>query len=251
MEVIASQLMAALLVSLRIAPTLAFAPPFTLLRVPATARLLLAIGLAVWICLANPSSTYERLGPNPPLAALALAELLLGITLSLSLQIAFAALQTAGRALDIQVGFALAQIADPTLRTQMPLVGTLFAYAAGAAFFATNGPADLLAIWSHSVEAVPLGAFRGGDNLPAILGFIGAAFVLALAIAGGVLLVLFLTDVAIAALSRTLPQMNVLVLGFQVKTLALLMTLPFVFAFSGALFLRLIRLAIGAAPQFI
>jgi flagellar biosynthetic protein FliR len=52
-------------------------------------------------------------------------------------------------------------------------------------------------------------------------------------------------------MSRTLPQMNVLVLGFQVKTLALLVTLPFVFAFSGSLFLRLMRLAIEVTPQLI
>ncbi len=251
MEALANQLMAALLVSLRIIPTLAFAPPFTLLRIPGVVRLLLAIGLAAWMCLANPAATSERVGPSAPLIVFALAELLLGVTLSLSLQIAFAAVQTAGRALDIQVGFALAQIADPTLRTQMPLVGALFAYAAGAIFFATNGPADLLAIWSRSVVTMPLGAFGPEGDIPSLLSFIGAAFVLALAIGGGVLLVLFLTDVAIAALSRTLPQMNVLMLGFQVKTLALLVTLPFVFAFSGALFLRLIRLALSAAPQLI
>lgn len=249
MEVFANQLIAILLVSLRIAPTFAFAPPFTLLRTPATARLLLAIGLAAWMTLANPSATYERLSTEAPFVTLALGELLLGITLSLSLQIAFAAILTAGRALDIQVGFALAQIADPTLRTQMPLVGTLFAYATAAIFFATNGPAELLAIWSHSLETMPLGAFGPSHDLSALLNFIGAAFVIALAIGGGVMLVLFLTDIAIASLSRTLPQMNVLMLGFQIKTLALLMTLPFVFAFSGALFLRLIRLALGATPQ--
>jgi flagellar biosynthesis protein FliR len=57
--------------------------------------------------------------------------------------------------------------------------------------------------------------------------------------------------VTIAFMSRTLPQMNMLVLGFQVKTIALLVTLPFVFAFSGSLFLRLVRLAIDATPDLI
>jgi flagellar biosynthetic protein FliR len=250
MEFYQNQLIAALLISLRIAPTLAFAPPFTLLRVPVTIRLLLALWLAFWIVLANPEQTYERSVSEAELIPALISELFLGMVLSIALQLAFAALLTAGRAIDIQVGFGLAQVADPTLRQQLPLVGTLFSYAAAAIFFTTSGPADLLAIWSHSVSEIPMGAMAS-PSLSALLGYISAVFVLAVGIAGLVLLVLFLVDIAIAFMSRTLPQMNMLVLGFQVKTIALLVTLPFVFAFSGSLFLRLMRLAVDAAPDLI
>jgi flagellar biosynthetic protein FliR len=129
----------------------------------------------------------------------------------------------------------------------MPLIGTLFAYAAAAVFFATGGPADMLAIWRASVEQIPIGTFAADLDLTALAAYIGASFALALGIAGGVLLVLFLTDLAIAFLSRTLPQMNALLLGFQVKSMVLLVTLPIVFAFSGALFLRLVRLATSSS----
>jgi flagellar biosynthesis protein FliR len=248
-EAYTSQIIAALLVSLRIAPTLAFAPPFTLLRVPVAVRLLLSLGLALWIVLANPAQTSEQHFSGAQLLPAFASELLFGIALALGLQLAFAAILMVGRAIDIQVGFALAQVADPTLRSQMPLVGTLFAYAAAAVFFATGGPADLLAIWSLSVDNVPIGAFAAQRDLSVLLEYISAVFVLAVGLAGLVLLILFLLDLTIAFLSRTLPQMNVLVLGFQVKTLALLITLPFVFAFSGALFLRIVRLAIDATAR--
>jgi flagellar biosynthetic protein FliR len=221
-----------------------------LLRVPVTIRLLLALWLAFWIVLANPEQTYERSVSEAELIPALISELFLGMVLSIALQLAFAALLTAGRAIDIQVGFGLAQVADPTLRQQLPLVGTLFSYAAAAIFFTTSGPADLLAIWSHSVSEIPMGAMAS-PSLSALLGYISAVFVLAVGIAGLVLLVLFLVDIAIAFMSRTLPQMNMLVLGFQVKTIALLVTLPFVFAFSGSLFLRLMRLAVDAAPDLI
>ena len=251
MDAYANQLIAALLISLRIGPTLAFAPPFTLIRVPAMIRMLLALCLALWIVLANPGETYERGVTEAQFLEVILSELVLGMTLAISLQLAFAALLTAGRAIDIQVGFGLAQIADPALRQQLPLVGTLFSYAAAAVFFTTNGPADFLAIWSRSVQEIPMGAFAGGPDLEALLSYIGAVFALALGVAGFLLLVLLLIDVSIAFMSRTLPQMNMLVLGFQVKTIALLVTLPFVFAFSGSLFLRLVRLAVEAAPRLI
>ena len=251
MEAYANQLIAALLISLRIAPTLAFAPPFTLLRIPVTIRLLLSLWLALWIVLANPGHTYERGINEAQLIPIVFSELLLGMTLAIALQLAFAVLLVAGRAIDIQVGFGLAQVADPALRQQLPLVGTLFSYAAAAVFFATDGPADLLAIWSHSVAEIPMGAMAASPEIGVLLRYISAVFVLAVGLAGLVLLVLFLVDVAVAFMSRTLPQMNMLVLGFQVKTIALLMTLPFVFALSGSLFLRLVRTAIDVTSSLL
>lgn len=236
----------ALLISLRIAPTLAFAPPFTLLRTPASVRLMLSLALALWLAAATPS----RPPSSEALAAVMIGELGIGIAIALALQIVFAALVTVGRGLDIQVGFGLAQVADPTLRTQMPLVGALFSYAAAAIFFSTGGPRDLVAIWRLSLDEAPLGGPYAID-IEAVLGHLGASFILAAGLGSAVFLTIFLVDLAVAFMSRTLPQMNVLVLGFQIKVLALLLTLPFVFAFSGALFLRIVRLAIEAMPGFI
>ena len=66
-----------------------------------------------------------------------------------------------------------------------------------------------------------------------------------------VLLVLFLLDLIVAFLSRTLPQMNVLLLGFQVKALATIAALPLALSFSGALFARLMRTALETMPRLI
>jgi len=44
--------------------------------------------------------------------------------------------------------------------------------------------------------------------------------------------------------SRTLPQMNVLFLGFQVKAIVTLVLLPIAIAGSATLFLRMIRFAL-------
>ena len=78
-----------------------------------------------------------------------------------------------------------------------------------------------------------------------------AVFIMAFGAAGLMMLVLFLIDLAIAFMSRTLPQMNVLLLGFQVKTIVLLLTLPIAIAFSAALFLRILRFALETAPMLV
>ncbi|MBX9813382.1 MAG: flagellar biosynthetic protein FliR [Sphingomonas sp.] len=245
---LATQALAVLLLSLRIAPVLAFAAPFTLLRVPASIRLLLAVSLAAWLAAGNPSTTWRGPFLAAGLVATAVGELALGVTLALALQLAFAALLTAGRAVDIQAGFGLAALVDPATRAQLPLVGTVFAYAAAAIFFGLGGPTDLLAIWQSSIERVPLGAAAIGRDPASMIGFCGAVFVLALGIAGLLLLILLLLDLAIAWLSRTLPQMNVLVLGFQVKAVATLAALPLSISLASALLARLMRRALDTMP---
>jgi flagellar biosynthetic protein FliR len=250
MEAYANELIAVLLISLRITPTLAFAPPFTLIKSPPLVRVILGISLAFWTALSSRAAIPHF--DDAQLVLAMCAELMLGVTLALALQLAFAALLTVGRTIDFQIGFGLAVLADPTLRTQMPLVGSLFAYAAAAVFFATSGPADLIALWASSLEQIPLGGFVIGQaTIMVLAAYIGTALGIALGIGGVVIVSIFLLDIAIALMSRTLPQMNVLLLGFQVKTLALLVTLPFVFAFSGAGFLRLVRTAIDTTARLI
>lgn len=245
------QTVAVLLISLRIAPLLSFAPPFTLLRVPATVRLMLSISLAAWIVAANPDQTWRAPFWDAGLPLVVAGELFLGISLALALQLAFAALLTAGRTIDIQAGFGLAVVVDPTTRNQLPLVGTLFAYAAGAVFFAIGGPQDLLAIWAASVNHVPLGTASIGGDPGVLMEYMAAVFLMAMGLVGVLLLILFLLDLTVAFLSRTLPQMNVLLFGFQVKAIATLAALPIALALSGALFVRLMRYAIETMPQLI
>lgn len=241
--------MAILLLTLRVVPVLAFSPPFTLFRIPAIVRILMSVAMAAWIVTGSPAAAVAQADVMARgLFLTAIGELMLGIALALALQFAFAALLTVGRAIDIQAGYGLAVLVDPTTKSQMPLVGTLFAYAAAAIFFAGTGPLDLLAIWSASVEQIPIGSAAIGGDVGALLGFISAAFVAACGLGGAIMLALFLTDLTIAFMSRTLPQMNVMLLGFQVKALVTLALLPMAIALGGTMFARLLRLALEAAP---
>jgi flagellar biosynthetic protein FliR len=243
---IVDTVVATLLLSLRIVPLLAFSQPFTLFRVPATVRVILAMGLAAWLVAGNPASTADSGFWQRGLPVVAATELFLGLSLALAPQLAFAMLLWAGRAIDVQAGFGIAVLVDPATRSQMPLVGTLFVYLAGAIFFATDGPHDLLAIWAASLERVPLGAGGGGSPMlmpMPMIDYLSGVALLAVGLAGLVLLVLFLLDLAVALLSRTLPQMNVLVLGFQVKAIATIAVLPLALATSGALILHILRRA--------
>jgi flagellar biosynthetic protein FliR len=238
----------AALLSLRVAPVFAFAPPFTLVRMPVLFRLLLSLGVAACVVAANPAAAAITDSGPGALLVTGLRELLLGTIFLVAFQLTFAALQVAGRTVDIQAGFGLSLLIDPTTRGSMPLVGALFVYAAAAIFFALGGHVELFALFAASLDAIPLGAHQLPASPAGLIGFISLVFLTAFGVAGGAILALFLCDLAIAMLSRTVPQMNVLVLGFQVKTIVLLLVLPITFGTAGALLARMTRITIESLP---
>ena len=241
-------MIAALLLALRIAPALAYGGPFTLLRVPVTIRMLLGLSLALWLVAARPEATVSVVRAGASLLSLAVGELFVGMAVALCLQLAFAGILWAGRVVDIQAGFGLATLADPATQAEMPLAGTVFAYAAAAIFFTMGGAHDLIALWAASLDALPLGHGMLAGDVSALSRLMGTLFAMGVGLFGVVMLVLFLLDLAIAFMSRTLPQMNVLLLGFQVKSMATLVMLPIALAVSGGLFLRLLRTALQGMP---
>lgn len=241
---------ATFLLNLRLAPVMAFAPPFTLVRAPVLFRVLLALGLSGLMAGALPSLVAPPLQTTAIFAA-GIGELFLGSIFALAFHLAFGALYVAGRTVDIQAGYGLAALVDPTSQVQTPLIGSIYAYAAAAVFFGLDGHLDLLRVVSASLETIPLGQVSLPESPAPLTAFIGAVFATAFGIAGGLVLALFLADVAIAMLSRTAPQLNVLVLGFQVKTLIVMIALPLTLGVVGALLARLTATTLEALPALI
>lgn len=235
------------LLSLRLSPALALAPPFSMTRTPGFVRAMLGLGLAGCLAGSRPGATFADLSAGGLLVGAA-AELALGMVFVLALHVMFAALQTAGRMIDVQVGFGLAGVLDPMSGAQSPIVGTLFAYLAGAVFFALGGHLDLLRIVAASLDATPLGQPHLPGSLAALTGYVSLIFLAAFGVVGSVILCLFIADLAIALMSRTVPQMNVLVFGFQVKSLLLLLVLPATLGVSGALLARMTTITLEALP---
>lgn len=248
-DALAHWIVSCLLLGLRIAPIFAFAPPFTLVRLPTVFRLLFGLGLSICLVAAFPATSMLADYSYSGIVAAAFRELILGVMLVLTFQVVFAALYVAGRTIDIQAGYGLALLIDPTSRTQTPLVGTLFAYAAAAIFFSLDGHIELLRLLGASLDVVPIGAWEMPDSIGRLSAFMGGAFLIAFGVAGAAVLVLFLVDLVIAVMSRTIPQMNVLVVGLQVKSIVLLLVLPICFGAGGALLVRMMAMIVREIPR--
>jgi flagellar biosynthesis protein FliR len=232
-------LIAALLVSARVAGATMIAPVLGPTQIPAIARIVLVIGLSAFMVAALPSAPASVPTNVFALAAAALSEVVYGLAFAFGFIVAYAATQVAGRALDIQVGFGAAAVLNPATRTLSPLLGSMFGMLMIAAFLALDGHLVLIKALAASLAIAPPGAVL--TDLPAatILNHSAATFTFGLALAAPVMFMLLLADVAMAVCARSMPQLNVFVLGFAVKIVLGLTGLALSVRFASAALERL------------
>lgn len=163
----------------------------------------------------------NELHVTPNLFALALAvvsELMIGFIAGLFLSIVFAILQLAGMQISFIMGFTMASVIDPQTSTSIPIMSQFLSLIGLMVILAFNGHHQMLLFLSESLHFVPLGEFYPGSN---ILSYLGKAFtgmfVYGFILSFPVLAFSLLLDVVFGMLMKTMPQFNLLVVGFPIK----------------------------------
>jgi flagellar biosynthetic protein FliR len=212
------------LVAARVAGLLMFQPLLGALSVPMHLRLMLVLALAA---LLTPVVALPPDAPATPVELLGAlgVELLLGILIGLASALLFIGLQLGGLLVAQETGIAFAQIVDPTFEEQETIVGVFYLQFAAVVYLIVGGHRALVSACLDTFESVPLlayfpGTAAGGDLL---CGALLLSAEVALRVAAPTLLVLFLANVALAFVSRTMPQLNILAVGFPLKGLLALL----------------------------
>jgi flagellar biosynthetic protein FliR len=218
--------LAVLLLSVRIGALLLLTPVLHAVPVPLTVRLLLVVALSCVIAMPLAGTDSLDVLHAGGLLQAVLREAAIGATLGLGVLMAFAGFSLAGRLVDLQVGFGIAQVFDPATRSQATVLSATFGLLAAVFFFVVDGHHALLRGIAYSVERFPLGrgASPGAAADPLLRG-LAALFSLGFALAAPIVLTLLLVEFALGTVSRNLPQMNMLVMGIPVKIVAGLLAL--------------------------
>jgi flagellar biosynthetic protein FliR len=167
------------------------------------------------------------------------SELALGATLGLGILIAFGAFAVAGRLLDVQVGFGLAQVFDPVSRHQIPVLNAAFNQIGVLVFFLLNGHHALLRGVVLSLEKFPLGAaWSISASSDAVMGQMTGLFMLGFALVAPVVFCVLLVELALGVVARNLPQMNMFVIALPAKTAVALIALSLWFSGIGGVMTR-------------
>lgn len=205
-----------LLVFVRVSAMLFTFPVFSAPQIPILARL----GLSGLL-----SFMLYRLVPvvhvAPGLYELALgviSQVVLGMIVGFVASLVFTGIQFAGELIDLQIGFAVANVLNPTTQQQVTIIGEFELAIATLVFLATNSHFFLLQGIAGSFNLVPL-PFINLD--PGVAGnvvlFTSQAFFVVFKIAAPISVALFLTNVALAFAARVAPQMNVFVVGLPLQ----------------------------------
>lgn len=163
-------------------------------------------------------------------------ELLLGLAIGFIAALVFLAIQLAGEMIDMQMGFAMVNVIDPLYGVQVPLMGNFLYILAVMMLLLTNGHHLLLWGIQRSFVLVPAAGFSfTGASVQTVIALFAGLFAVALSICAPVIGILFLTSIALGIISRTMPQMNVFVIGMPLKIIVGLVVLMFMLPMCGSL----------------
>ncbi|KUP24343.1 flagellar biosynthetic protein FliR [Paenibacillus sp. DMB5] len=153
---------------------------------------------------------------------LIIREVLIGLLLGFIGYLMFMTIQTAGSFIDIQIGFAIANVIDPLTGTSAPIFGNFKYMIALTMFVIMNGHHHLLNAIVYSYDWVPIdniifSKMLDGSLSDFLVRSFAQSFMLAFQMSAPLVTALFLTDVGLAFLARTAPQYNVFVIGVPLK----------------------------------
>jgi flagellar biosynthetic protein FliR len=208
------------LVLARLAGMIAWQPVLSALAVPAHLRAMMILALAALLTpLIRPPAPL----PNTA-AALTVAmaaEAALGMLMGLVIAACFAGAQMGGLLIAQESGLAIGQIADPSSSEEETLLSSFYVQFALVVYLVVGGHRALLAACLDTFDCIPLlgdgGATRLGTDL--LLNVLTVASAAAIRIAAPAVLTLFLVNLALGFIARTVPQLNVVTVGFSIKAM--------------------------------
>jgi len=228
-----------LLVLGRLTAAIVAAPLFGARSVPVHIKVTLAIVLSLIVLPLSARGLDSTPTDLLVFASLLGMEVLLGIAIGVGVMLVFQGLEMAASLVSVQIGFGIGQVFDPMTGAPTGTMEQFYRILIALIFFAINGHYLVIQGFLRTFEVVPpgeatLSAIAGDRVIP----FFGTLLVSAVQIALPVFGALVLTDLALALVNRTVPQLHALVVGFPLKIgiglVALVAAMPLMTAFIGA-----------------
>ncbi|MBW2307928.1 MAG: flagellar type III secretion system protein FliR [Deltaproteobacteria bacterium] len=231
------------LVFIRIAAIVFMAPVFSSQNIPprikAGLSAVIALLLFQWVKVVRPTLPMNLCD----LAVALIGEVALGAALGYMFSLIFAAVMLAGQVAGFQMGFGIVNIVDPMSSNQMSVIGLFKNIMALLLFLSINAHHWILWALAESFNKIPLMGFTmSGNHVEYLVQLTGQMFVMAVKIAAPIMAVSLFASVAMGLIARSVPQINVFIVGFPLKIaaglFALGISLPFILSYLKDVFER-------------
>lgn len=193
--------------------------------------LITAIILAPFIPSPNISSSTDMI----ELAMLIAKELSVGAIIGFTATLIFMGFLVAGQIIDFQMGFSMMNVLDPLSNVTVTVMGQFKNVLAILIFLAINGHHFLFSALARSFSVVPLTTFAFTPSvMDNFINLVVNMFIVGLQIGAPAIGVLFLTELAMGIIARTVPQMNVFIVGLPLKIIVGFTTVILTLSFFSA-----------------
>lgn len=243
------------LVLTRVSGLMITAPIFGSSMIPARIRIAMIVAMAVVTFPLVAGRIPADLTLSSALTGV-VGELLIGTTIGLSLSLLLLGAEVGGMMVGRQAGIALANVYNPASDSQVSITGQVYTIAFTVVFLIAGGHRAAVAALLDTFEMIPVLSFQMNESVVLLLvEMLGAAFILGIRLAGPVLIALFMVGTTLAFLSRTMPQLNILTVGFAIRAITALAVAALAMGATGDLLLdsiwegvERIRLSFGLDP---
>lgn len=220
-----------LLILIRVSSFFVSAPLFSYRNIPNRHKIGLAIFFS-WLMFF--SMDMPILEIDQYYFMLILKEVMVGLVIGLIAFIIMTTIQIAGGFIDFQMGFAIANVIDPQTGAQSPIIGQYLYTFSMLLLLALNAHHLLLDGIFYSYQLIPMEQislhFGEGSFSEFMIKTFNSMFIIAFQMSIPVVGCLFLVDVALGITARTVPQLNIFVVGLPLKILVsfvvLFITMP-------------------------
>ena len=142
----------------------------------------------------------------------------MGVVMGFVVLLLFVGIQFAGQLAGLQMGFGIVNVIDPQSSNHVSIMGQFLNVLAILLLLSLNGHHTILTGLVTSFETIPLGGVELKVGLMyKMITLTTQVFVIAIQISAPIMTALFLVTVALGVLARTVPQMNVFMVGFPVQ----------------------------------
>lgn len=203
------------LILVRTAAILMSAPFFGVKGIPHIAKIGLAVIIAVILLpVVKPVDIPSDLIAWAPAV---FSEVLTGAAIGFAARIVMAGIELGGQVVGFQMGFGIVNIIDPHSNSQISIISSFKGLVALLIFFIMNAHHYFISAIAASLTILPpFGAIVSGGITEAVVSLSGGMFITAIKLASPVMLALLFTNVAMGVVARTVPQINVFMMGFPV-----------------------------------
>lgn len=228
-----------LLVLIRLGSLFAFAPIFGSGAIPGAVKSALVLGLTLaLVALGVPGPVAVPAGLGQ-IFLLVVQEMLLGILMGYIAGLVFAAVALAGQSISMDMGLGIVSVMDPQFETQVSVISQVQTILATLLFLGVGGERLLVEVFATNLTRIPPGQLVFGGPLIEVLVFLTAeVFRVGLQIAAPVIAAMFAANVVLGIFARSVPQMNMLILGFPLKIFVGLTVMGLSLEYVGRVILR-------------